>query len=48
MVEYTFVYIKETVEYRTVYTFDSEPTLEQVNQQMASYNPDQTVDYIRN
>lgn len=47
MVEYTFVYIKDGVEQRSTYAFDHEPTLEQVNQQMISYNPDQIIDYIR-
>ena len=47
MVEYIFVYIKDGVEVNSNYTFESEPTLEQVNQQMQSYAPDEIVDYKR-
>lgn len=47
MVTYTFKYIKDGVETSAEYTFDHEPTLAEVDAQMASYEPDEIVDYIR-
>lgn len=47
MITYTFKYIKDGVEVSSEYTFDSEPTMEETENQMNSYSPDEILDYIR-
>ena len=47
MVTYTFVYIKDGEEVRSTHVFDSEPDLQATLDQMATYEPDEIIDYIR-
>ena len=46
-VTYTFKYVKDGVEVSKQHTFATEPTFAEIDTQMASYEPDSKVDYIR-
>lgn len=46
-IKYTFVYKKNEVVEQQTFVFEQEPTFDEVNQQMQSYQPDEIIDYIR-
>lgn len=46
-VRYTFKYRKDGVEQSSEHTFASDPSFDEIETQMDSYEPDEKLDYIR-
>ena len=47
MIKYTFVYNKDNQEVSQTVDYATEPTFEELKSQMATYEPDSEVNYIR-
>lgn len=47
MIEYEFKFTKQGTEVSVQYLFDQEPTFEQIETAINSFDPDTVLDYIR-
>lgn len=46
-VTYNFVYKKDGTEHQETFVFDHEPTFDEIETKMNSFNPDEKINYVR-